>query len=89
MNLVDPEMDNTPGVLTSHKQSRKEVRPSPSNYIRATLADERRTTGRAFVLKEVIVADDMFITPRLLKLSCIGLAEELAAFNIRPGQAPP
>ncbi|WQF89552.1 hypothetical protein CDEST_14566 [Colletotrichum destructivum] len=42
MNSVDPEKDNTLGVLTSHKHSRGGVPFIPSNYIHAFLAEERR-----------------------------------------------
>lgn len=134
MNSNDPDKDNTVGIFTPHTSSRNGVRSSPSNYIRATLADERKfpltlqlntlatkiifgksgskgktpkaigveylegpslfsadprhnpsqkgTPGRAFATKEVIIAGGVFSTPKILKLSGLGPAEELASFNI-------
>ncbi|KAK2760149.1 choline dehydrogenase [Colletotrichum kahawae] len=114
INSVDKERDNLLGVFTPHTHSRNGVRSSPSNYIRATLGDERRfpltlqlntlatkiifdklysadprhdpsqigVSGEAFASKEVIIAGGVFSTPKLLKLSGIGPADELAKFDI-------
>ncbi|KAF6814068.1 choline dehydrogenase [Colletotrichum sojae] len=41
INEDTSERDNTLGVFTPHTHSRNGVRSSPSNYIRATVADER------------------------------------------------
>ncbi|KAF9870238.1 hypothetical protein CkaCkLH20_12324 [Colletotrichum karsti] len=42
INSNDVNRDDTVGVFTGHTHSRNGVRSSPSNYIRATLADERK-----------------------------------------------
>ncbi|KAJ0346521.1 hypothetical protein KNSL1_007377 [Colletotrichum chrysophilum] len=42
INSDDAERDNLLGVFTPHTHSRNGVRSSPSNYIRATVGDERK-----------------------------------------------
>ncbi|KAL3292931.1 alcohol oxidase [Colletotrichum asianum] len=42
INSDDVERDNLLGVFTPHTHSRNGVRSSPSNYIRATVGDERK-----------------------------------------------
>lgn len=42
INSDDAERDNLLGVFTPHTHSRNGVRPSPSNYIRATVGEERK-----------------------------------------------